>query len=600
MKNESILYALVPHDLAGHRLRITLTVLNPDPQGQVLSLPAWIPGSYLIRDFARQVESIRAESQGRPVEIRKTGNHSWRCAPCKGPLVVEYVVYAWDLSVRSAHVDEAHAFFNGTSVFLAVHGQEHLPCHLLLQAPQEAPHWTVHTSLPEASGHPQCAERHGFGMYLAPDYDALIDHPVEMGTPQVVSFEACGAHHEMVFTGVVPNLDLERIADDTRRICEAQIAFFEPETRAVPFLDSSDRYVFMTLVTGDGYGGLEHRASTALMCSRSDLPSKGRADAGEGYENFLGLVSHEYFHTWNVKRIKPAAFAPYKLTRENHTELLWVFEGFTSYYDDLMLLRAGLIDEPAYLKRLARSISMVHRGAGRLKQSVAESSFDAWTRFYKQDENSPNALVSYYTKGSLVAAGLDLAIRQATGDTHSLDDVMRLMWERYGRDFYRGKPVGIEEDAMAELILEATGFDASDYLARHAYGREDVPLAELLAPHGITLSWKLAKNELGLDARLRSSQNQCSIATVYEDGVAHRAGLSAGDVIVAIAGLRVQDEKSLQSILNRHRAGDRLPIHVFRRDELRQFELELVEPAATDCELQRVTNGESDDVHGHE
>src|SRR5690606_11989769 len=155
---------------------------------------------------------------------------------------------------RSAHVDEAHAFFNGTSVFLAVHGQEHLPCHLLLQAPQVAPHWTVHTSLPEASGQPEGADRHGFGMDLAPDYDALIDHPVEMGTPQVVSFEACGAHHEMVFTGVVPNLDLERIADDTRRICEAQIAFFEPETRAVPFLDSSDRYVFMTLVTGDGYG----------------------------------------------------------------------------------------------------------------------------------------------------------------------------------------------------------------------------------------------------------------------------------------------------------------------------------------------------------
>src|SRR5690606_30181571 len=208
-----------------------------------------------------------------------------------------------------------------------------------------------------------------------PDYDALIDHPVEMGRPQVVTFTACGALHEMVFTGIAPNLDLERIAEDTRRICEAQIAFFEPDTRQAPLLDSSERYVFMTLVTGDGYGGLEHRASTALMCSRNDLPSRGRQDAGEGYENFLGLVSHEYFHTWNVKRIKPAAFAPYDLARENHTELLWVFEGFTSYYDDLFLLRAGVIDEAAYLRRLGKTITQVHRGAGRHKQSVAESSF---------------------------------------------------------------------------------------------------------------------------------------------------------------------------------------------------------------------------------
>ncbi len=594
MKNESILYALVPHDLAGHRLRITLTVTNPDPQGQVLTLPAWIPGSYLIRDFARQVESITAGCGSQAVEVRKIGNHAWRCAPCDGVLTVEYVVYAWDLSVRSAHVDETHAFFNGTSVFLGVEGQEDQPCHLLLQAPPGVDDWKVYTSLPEAEGHPEAASRHGFGMYLAPDYDALIDHPVEMGKPQVISFEACGALHEMVFSGVVPNLDLERIAEDTRRICEAQIAFFEPKTQAVPFLDSSDRYVFMTLVTGDGYGGLEHRASTALMCGRNDLPAKGSTEITEGYENFLGLVSHEYFHTWNVKRIKPAAFAPYQLLQENHTELLWVFEGFTSYYDDLFLLRAGLIDETAYLRRLARSITMVQRGAGRLKQSVAESSFDTWTRFYKQDENSPNALVSYYTKGSLVAAGLDLAIRQATQDSRSLDDVLRLMWERYGRDFYRGKPIGLEETAMPELILEATGFDASSYLARYAYGREDVPLAELLAPAGISMRWKAPKNDNGLDVRLRSAHGECSIATVHEGGVAHRAGLSAGDTIVAVAGLRVQDEKSLQAVLSRYQANDTVPIHVFRRDELRRFDLTLAEPSPAECELRRDSGGKSE------
>ena len=587
MKTESILYALVPHDLGGHRLRITLTIADPDPQGQALALPAWIPGSYLIRDFARQVETIEAHSDGRPVEITKTGNHSWRCAPCQGPLVLRYVVYAWDLSVRGSHVDETHAFFNGTSVFLAVKGQEDQPCHVLLEAPSGKEHWSVHTSLPEAAGHPLEAARHGFGMYRAPDYDALIDHPVEMGTPQVARFEACGAEHEMVFTGVIPNLDLERVVEDTRRICEAQIAFFEPRTRQAPFLDSSRRYVFMTLVTGDGYGGLEHRASTALMCGRGDLPSRGRADAGEGYENFLGLVSHEYFHTWNVKRIKPGAFAPYDLQRENHTGLLWVFEGFTSYYDDLFLLRAGVIDETAYLRRLGKTIGMVHRGPGRLKQSVAESSFDAWTRYYKQDENSPNALVSYYTKGSLVALGLDLAIRRATDDTRSLDDVMRLMWERHGRDFYQGPGIGIDENGMPALIQEATGFDAADFLARYANGREDVPLAELFAPQGITLDWDAPKNDPGLDVRLRSANGQCVIATVHEAGAAHRAGLSAGDVIIAVEGLRVQDEKSLQALLTRWQPLDTVKIHVFRRDELRCFNVTLAAVAPTECSPRR-------------
>src|SRR5690606_31502318 len=220
------------------------------------------------------------------------------------------------------------------------------------------------------------------------------------------------------------NLDMDRIAADVKKICEAQIEFFEPDTKRAPFLDSSDRYVFMTMVTGDGYGGLEHRSSTALMAARKDLPTLGQEKAPSSYETFLGLVSHEYFHTWNVKRIKPAVFAPYDLMRENHTRLLWVFEGFTSYYDDLMLLRAQVISLEDYRRLLSKVIGGVHRTSGRLKQSVAESSFDTWTRFYKQDENSPNALVSYYSKGSLVALGLDITIRERSGDKYSLDDVM--------------------------------------------------------------------------------------------------------------------------------------------------------------------------------
>lgn len=504
-----------------------------------------------------------------------------------GPLVVEYSIYAWDLSVRGAHIDESHAFLNGTSVFLAVDGQTHEPCHVQLCPPPHSSQWKVYTSLPEANAHPLTAKRHGFGMYIAPDYDALIDHPIEMGTPQVVQFTAHGALHEMVFTGVIPNLDLERIASDVHEICEAQIALFEPDSKAAPFLDSSDRYVFMTMVTGDGYGGLEHRASTALMASRRDLPVLGQKDAGEGYQTFLGLVSHEYFHTWHVKRIKPARFAPYDLSRETHTELLWVFEGFTSYYDDLMLLRSGVITEADYLRMIGKVISNVHRTAGRLKQSVAESSFDAWTRYYKQDENSPNALVSYYTKGSLIAMGLDIVIRRDSGNTRSLDDVMRLLWERYGRDFYRGASTGVPEDALPALVHEATGVDVSDFIARHAYGREDVPLDALLSSQGISMTWKPAAGVTSLDARVRSSHGETQLATVYEGGAAHTAGLSAGDALVAINGIRISDNASLERALHTYQPGDVVSVFVFRRDELRAFDVMLNAPAATECVLER-------------
>lgn len=582
-----LLYQVILSDLAGHRLTIRLTIPEPAPGGQVLRLPAWIPGSYLIRDFARQIETLQASAQGVTLDVQKLDKQTWQVAPHAGPIEVEYVVYAWDLSVRSAHVDETHAFFNGTSMFLEVVGQADRICELELlrpASPSPAAHWTVHTSLPEAMGHPHAAQRHGFGMYRAPNYDALIDHPIEMGRPQWIRFEVCGAEHELVFTGKIPNFDLERVQRDVQRLCEAQIRFFEPDTARAPFLDSSDRYVFMTMVTGDGYGGLEHRASTALMCARSDLPVVGQEDMSDGYQNFLGLVSHEYFHTWNVKRIKPATFAPYRLDQENLTRLLWVFEGFTSYYDDLFLLRSGLIDEASYCKTLCKTIAAVHQGPGRFKQSVAESSFDAWTRFYKQDENSPNALVSYYSKGSLVALGLDLLIRQKSEQRHSLDCVMRALWQDYGRDFYRGEARGIAETAMPSLIQNATGVDVSDYLKRCANGVEDIPLQSLWAAQGFELSWKTASALPDLGVKVQKLNNTLRIATVYEGGPAHRAGLSAQDEVVALDGVRVT-ASNWESVLGRYRGGDALEIHVFRRDELRTFSVQLAPPALSACEL---------------
>jgi predicted metalloprotease with PDZ domain len=568
----AIHYTIVPSDLAGHLFNVTVTVAEPDPAGQVFALPAWIPGSYMIREFARNIVRIRAEAAGQAVRLAKLDKHTWQAAPVAGPLSVHYEVYAWDLSVRAAHLDQTHGFFNGTSVFLRVAGHEGLPHQVDIQRPADptARNWRVATSLPEAG-----AKRHGFGTYAADDYDDLIDHPVEMGDFALGGFTAHGVRHDIVITGRVPNLDMARLEKDLKAICETQIAFFEPKTKKAPM----DRYVFLTMVVGDGYGGLEHRASTALICSRNDLPTTTApktAEPNEGYCKFLGLCSHEYFHTWNVKRIKPAVFAPYDLQVENYTPLLWLFEGFTSYYDDLMLVRSGIISEASYLKLLGKTAGAVLRGTGRTKQSIAESSFDAWSKYYRQDENAPNAIISYYTKGSLVGLAFDLTIRAKTGGAKSLDDIMLALWDRYGRDFYKGGARGVTEQEVDALFDEVSGVRLKPLFDRYVRGTEDIPLAKLYAPFGVKVTDERKNGKPSLDAGIGRDAGGVKLTQVHEGGAAHQAGLSAGDVLIAVDGLRVNGNPSnLDQLFARYRVGDTVTVHAFRRDELMAFDVTL-------------------------
>lgn len=572
MKN--ILYRITPFDVAAHLFAVEIHIQKPDPRGQIISLPAWIPGSYMIRDFARQIQDLQVKQNKKDLFCEKIDSHSWQIPPCDKHIVISYKVYAWDLSVRTAHLDETHGFYNGTSVFLQIHEQEDKPCLVHIVAPSHTKNWKVYTSLPEAKGIKGAALRHGFGLYQAPNYDALIDHPVEMGTPVVIQFKACGALHEMVFTGNIPNLDLKRIAQDTQKICEYQITLFEPKTRKAPFLDSSDRYVFMTMVTGKDYGGLEHRASTALVASRNDMPVLGDSAMSDAYRQFLGLISHEYFHTWNIKRIKPKAFAPYDLYDPCYTSLLWIFEGFTSYYDDLSLLNANVITTDSYLELISKTISTVQNTPGRFKQSVTESSFDAWTKYYKQDENAINSMISYYTKGSLIALGLDLFIRQSTENQFSLDDVMRELWQRYGRDFYLNNTIqGVEEYEFMEIVKHATNVNTKTFLDLYVKGTQDVPLADLLPIKGWHLQ-EIVSQQADLHIKTRTVNDTCQIAQVLEQGAAHLGGLSAGDILLAIDHIKV-DSTNLNTLLSRYRVNDKVKIHVFRRDELRKFEIKL-------------------------
>ncbi len=579
-----IRYRIQPRRPEAHRFEVTCTVADPDPAGQRFALPAWIPGSYMIREFAKHVVAIHAECGSAAVPLAKVDKHTWRAAPCRGPLTVTAEVYAWDLSVRGAHLDTTHGFFNGTSVFLCALGKEDRPCEVEILPPPGRGYarWRVATSLARAGARP-----FGFGAYAAEDYDELIDHPVEMGTFAHAAFSVHGVPHEIAITGR-QRCDLERLARDLKRVCEQHLRLFGGPP-------PMDRYVFLVTALGEGYGGLEHRASTALVCSRDDLPQPGVKAATEGYRTFLGLASHEYFHAWNVKRIKPQAFTPYALDRENYTTALWAFEGITSYYDDLALVRCGLMTPEHYLEGLGRAITQLLRTPGRRRQTLAESSWDAWIKYYRQDENAPNAIVSYYGKGSLVALCADLMIRGRTGGRRSLDDVMRALWRRYG------KPgVGVPEDGVERLAEEVTGVKLRTFFDRALRSTAELPLESMLATVGVDVEVRPAESagdrggrpaatgapalaeRATLGARTAGEGGELKLTHVFDGGPAQAAGLAPGDVLFALDGLRATP-KTIESLLGRHRPGDTVRVHAFRRDELLELEVRLAAPAPDTC-----------------
>jgi predicted metalloprotease with PDZ domain len=568
-------------DLDRHLFEVECRIDQPSEE-QRFTLPAWIPGSYLLRDFARHVVHVEAKSGRDPLPVEKIGAGEWSVRGAVRTLTLTIAVYALDQSVRGAYLDRRRGYFNGPCLFLLPSGRDADPIEVTLEPP---PHslcddWRVATALA-----PGDLDDRGFGLYRAADYDELLDHPVEIGEFESVEFEAAGVPHHLVVAGRFDS-DLERVAADLAQICATQIEFFGTPA---PF----DRYWFLGLAVGDGYGGLEHRASTSLIFSRDDLPKVGDTGVPRDYQRFLALASHEYFHTWHVKRSKPAAFVPYRLDRRNHTRLLWVFEGITSYYQEVMLLRSGVIGVGAFLQRLGELLTRVYRMPGRFKQSLAEASFDAWDVLYRPEPNHPNATISYYTKGALVALALDLKLRLDTASQTSLDDVMRELWRRYG-----ARGIGLPEDGFERLAAEISGLDLSGFFDRAIRGTEDLPLAELLGQFGVALELRPAAGpedrggtpralngeQLSLGVTTREREHGVELTSVLDGGAAQRAGLAPGDVLTAIDRLRVTG-RNLSRRLGRFEEGERVTASVFRGDELVEVGLVLKAAPADTCYL---------------
>jgi predicted metalloprotease with PDZ domain len=531
--------------------------LRADRPGHALEVvfPVWTPGSYLVREFARHVEGMTVDDgAGNPLTLERLDKHRFLVRGAAAPrAVLRFRVYANELTVRTAHLDGSHGYLNPAAVLPQVLGREHEP-HVLEIVPPAG--WSVTTALPG-----------GATEFAARDYDELADSPIEIGTHRVLRFEALGKPHELALWGR-GNVDEAALVADAQRVVQVLGELMG----GLPY----ERYVFIVHLADRRRGGLEHAASTTLQLSRHGFFPRKR------YEETLGLLAHEFFHLWNVKRLRPAAFFPFDYAREQYTRLLWWFEGGTSYYEQVALARAGILSPERWLEALGQALTSLARTPGAAKMSLEEASLLAWVKHYRPDENTPNSAVSYYLKGELVAFALDLALRRAG---RSLDELLRTLHARYEAG---GVPEDGVERAAAELLGEA---EARRFFDRFVRGTE--PLDLDLDVLGLRLRTRAAE---GLDDKggtpKRSEEGSpragwlgaelpagptLTVASVREGSPAHRAGLYAGDELVAEDGFRV-DRAALWDRLCERGPGGSLRLTVFRRDELVAVEVVLGEP----------------------
>jgi predicted metalloprotease with PDZ domain len=540
-----------------HLFEITLQIEGWRSNQLDLKMPVWTPGSYLVREYARHLQGFGAVDDG----LRPTGGHrgdtiAWEkcaknhwCLQTQGidRITVRYQIFANELTVRTNHLDHTHGFFNGAAMFFFIPGYQQQEIAVTI-VPDE--NWQVATALPSIAPN----------QFIAKDFDTLVDSPFEIGSHQILPFEVLGKPHEYVIWSEKHNLNPDDLINDTRRIIETEAAMFG----GLPY----DRYSFILHLPHKGYGGLEHKDSCTLIYARSALRDR------EKYESFLQLVAHEFFHLWNIKRIRPKALEVFDYEAENYTPSLWFSEGTTSYYDFLIPYRAGLYNAKTYLKNLSQEITRYLTTPGRRVQPLSESSFDAWIKLYRPDANSANSQMSYYLKGAMVTLLLDLGIRIRHQNEQSFDDVMRLMWQQFGKD-----EIGFTPAQLQQTIEAVAGFDLSDFFRCYLDGLDPLPFDEYLVGFGLKLVSNVDEGQLPPFVGLTLNGDR-SVKFVESASPAELAGINPGDEVIAIDGVRITSDQFINH-LKEYKPGSEITLTIFHQDVLRQCPIELGEPRAT-------------------
>lgn len=545
----TIHYQVAMSQPQSHLFEVTLLVENWQESVLNLKMPVWTPGSYLVREYAKNLQDFSAEMSDKQqsLPVCKIAKNYWQVDTAStSKITIRYRVFANELSVRTNHLDGTHGYFNGAALFFFIPGFEQQPLQISITLPK--PEWQVTTTLPLVSGKTNTFE--------AKDFDTLVDSPFEIGSQQIYNFEVLGKPHQLAVWGQ-GNLNPEQLIEDTQKIIEVEAKIFG----GLPY----DRYLFLVHLTNNSFGGLEHKDSCTLIYSRFGFRAK------EKYQRFIQLVAHEFFHLWNIKRIRPKALEKFDYEQENYTTSLWFSEGTTSYYDLQIPLRAGIYDAKTFLENLSKEITQLQLTPGRKVQPLGESSFDAWIKLYRRDANSNNSQISYYLKGEMVSFLLDLLIRSRHGNQRSFDDVMTMMWQSFGKE-----EIGFTPQQLQAVIESVAETDLSDFFKRFVDGTDELPFDEYLEPFGLRLNTvEDAIAYLGLIAK--SENNQEMIKFVDATSPAALAGVDAGDELLAIDGLRVTADQ-LSDRLKDYQVGDTIKLSLFHQDELRTVSVTLAAP----------------------
>lgn len=555
--SHSINYAISFANPATHYCEIEINFSNINSDAVTLFLPVWTPGSYMIREFARQVQNTEAfSSSGEKLNMYKTRKNHW-AVETKGAksFTVKYKVYCNELTVRTSEINEEHAFINCSNVFMSAKGMENEKCSVKINP---HPNWKkISTGL----------EKIGDNLYEADNYDILADSPIEIGNQNILEFEISGIKHYICLTGR-GNYDDETLIRDFKRIAEVQINFFG----GMPY----KHYTYICHLVEKGGGGLEHLNSFAVQFPRWSFQDE------KSYNQFLGLVSHEFFHLWNVKRIRPAELGPFDYDNENHTFGLWEAEGWTSIYDNIFIRRCGVLDNKEYYEFIEREVNDIMRFQGRFNQTLFESSYDTWIKYYRQDENSKNSTVSYYTKGALVALILNIEIITSSNCEKSLDDALKALWEDYKKDPTKG----FTNDRIKQICEDLAGKDLSEFWNKYLTGLDELPLFDYFKKAGLSVK-NANENLVTFDIETAPANGKVIISKVFDGGCGYAGGLNNGDEIIAIDNIRI--EKDYEKMLKQFKYGDKVKVLINRKGFVKEFSIKLT-PAIPKYEIYEMEN----------
>ena len=541
-----------------HYCDVEITTSTDGAEEMEFEMPVWTPGSYKVRDYARHVDKIKASANSKELDCEKTGKSSWEINTSGvGDVKLTYRVYCNELTVRTSEITSDHAYLNGTSVFMYIKGRIGDECELEIQPYHD---WKkISTGL----------KKIGDSRFSAENYDILADCPIEIGNQQILEFEVDEKKHYICIYGA-GNYDAEKFVVDFEKIVEAESKMME----GLPYKNFT---FLITIAEGVG-GGLEHLNSFSAMYPPWVFDDEKR------YKKFLGLISHELFHVWNVKRVRPLELGPFDYSKEVYTKMHWVTEGWTSFFDNLTLKRADILDDKEYLEFVAEEVNEVLKYTGRFQQSLEDSSYYNWTKFYNRHENSRNDQISYYKKGGLIALMLDIEIITTSNCEKSLDDVLRILFEDYNND--PGK--GYTGDRVKEVIESLTGKNMDEFWNKYIRGTDEIPFAEYLLRAGVELKDKNKEGEIKLNAVINRKSDNVILDEVYDGGSAYGVGLSAGDELIALNGIRVSNS-NFKAVLNTYKPGDETEVVYSRAGKVRDLKMKILEQVPT-YELVKIEN----------